>query len=344
MPENYLTILISLIFASFVFIYFSINFAKKFDLLDYPNKRKNHSKPIPYTGGIGIAFCFLLIIILSEFNNNFLNLILSYSFLVAVAGFLDDKYHLNPGSKLLFQILPIVLLIKEGLYIDNLGEFAYFGTIQVGSFATIFTTLLCLLMINAFNYADGLDGFASSLFVGSIASILIITKTTQIDNNFNFFLISIIIPIIIFIIFNFGNKSLGKCFLGNSGSLMLGFCLCFILIYLKKILNVHPAALVWSVAILIYDFVFTNLNRIMNKRKVFGAGHDHFHYIIYKILKSKLQVSALGFLLHLVLGIFGFFLYSKVGSLISVMLFAIFFIFFSLARIKLTQIAKFKSK
>jgi len=259
---------------------------------------------------------------------------------MAIAGFIDDKYHLNPGSKLLFQILPIILLIKEGLYIDNLGEFAFFGTIEIGSFSTIFTTLFCLLMINAFNYADGIDGFAASLFLGSIASILIIAKITQVDNNFNFFLINIIIPIIIFLFFNFGNKSIGKCFLGNSGSLMLGFCLCFICIYLKKFFNIHPAALVWSIAILIYDFLFTNINRIINNRKIFKAGHDHFHYIMYKILKSKLQVSALGFLLHLILGIFGFFLYNKFGSLISLILFAILFIFFAIIRLKLTQIKK----
>jgi UDP-GlcNAc:undecaprenyl-phosphate GlcNAc-1-phosphate transferase len=334
MPEKIFNILTIISLSSFILIFISIRFAKKFKLLDYPDKRKTHQAPTPFTGGIGISLSYVLIIYFSEFNDNYLNLILSYAFAISLVGIIDDKYHLNVGSKLIFQILPILLLIQNGLYIEDLGYF-YFGSIKLGSFYLIFTILACLFLINAFNYSDGLDGFAASLFLSSIILILIITNLTLKNNDVTLFLIYLSIPVIIFLFFNFGFKFIGKCFLGNSGSLMLGFLLSFILIYLKKIYSLHPILLIWTIPIVVFDFIFTNIERIVKNKKIFKAGKDHLHYLLAEMISSNQLISLIGFLLNILIGILGIYCFLNYGAFFSLITFFSAFILYSIFRIKI---------
>ena len=86
-------------------------FAKKFRLLDIPNKRKIHKKAVPNIGGLSISLIFILATYFINFQNNYFNIILSFSLLISLAGFIDDRYNLNVGTKLIWQLLPICLLI-----------------------------------------------------------------------------------------------------------------------------------------------------------------------------------------------------------------------------------------
>ena len=97
-----------------------IKLAKQLNFVDMPSKRKIHKTPTPYIGGIILAGSFLLIVLITDLNNVFLNSILSYSVLIAVAGFVDDKYSVNPGTKILLQIIPIFLLAEQGLILKDI--------------------------------------------------------------------------------------------------------------------------------------------------------------------------------------------------------------------------------
>ena len=100
--------------------------------------------------------------------NDNLEKILVYSSFVFLIGLVDDKKELTPGIKLIFLILPILILINEGFYLDDLGTYD-FGIITLGKFNLIFTILSILLLINAFNYIDGIDGLAISQFIISLS-------------------------------------------------------------------------------------------------------------------------------------------------------------------------------
>ena len=110
-----------------------IKISKKKGLLDKPNLRKIHKKPIPYTGGIILSLTFVFIIFVTKFNNQFLNLILAYSLIISLTGLLDDRYSVNPGTKLLLQSIPIFFLIDQNLYLTNLGFYNSFGFIELDS-------------------------------------------------------------------------------------------------------------------------------------------------------------------------------------------------------------------
>ena len=245
---NYI-LLYSLI--SFLILIFVTKISYKFNLLDIPNKRKKHQKPTAYTGGLALSFIYIISILLFDINNEKLNLILPIAFLIAIIGFIDDKYHLNIGEKLSLQIFTIIyLIIVENFNLNHLGDYNYFR-LELSSVSIPFTLLSVIFLINSFNYFDGLDGTLSFTTISVLAILYFLIA----DENLKIFLITILIPLLIFLFFNFSILKLPKLFLGDSGSLLLGFIVAFTLIYIENHKDVHPILLAWSIAIFVYEFL-----------------------------------------------------------------------------------------
>ena len=79
--------------------------------------------------------------------------------------FAYDKFILNVGSKLIFQLLPIIYLVfYSNIFLEDIGNYPLVGTLELGSFAQIFTVLCVYFLINASNYLDGLDGVRNLIF------------------------------------------------------------------------------------------------------------------------------------------------------------------------------------
>jgi UDP-GlcNAc:undecaprenyl-phosphate/decaprenyl-phosphate GlcNAc-1-phosphate transferase len=324
---DYNLIKISLI--SFTIFLVVRNISKLLNLLDYPSNRKPHKTATPYTGGICISLCFVIIIFLNDYENKTLNFILMYSLIVSIIGLLDDKFNLTVGSKLLLLIFPIYLLSQHNLLITNIGYYTFFGTIELGSLSLLFTLISSLFLINAVNYSDGIDGFASCICISSILSLIfLIYSQNDFNREFFIFLLTILIPILIFLFFNLSNFKYTKLFLGDSGSLMLGFLISFLIIFSYKNLNIHPSLLIWTISFFVYEFISVNLFRILYKKKIFKPGKDHFHYQILNITNSLKYTNVFGFLLNILLFVFGFFIFVFFGSLISVLSYLIMFLIF----------------
>ena len=295
--------------------------------MDTPIKRKIHSKPTAYTGGVSLGIIYLIGILLFDFSSVHLNLILSIGFLVAIVGFIDDYYKLNVGGKISLQIIPIFyLVIFESLVLTNIGEYKYFN-LELGAFAIPFTFLSILFLINSFNYFDGLDG---TLSFSSISVLGILYFLIQAQNIQLYFLI-IIIPICIFLLYNFSLIKLPKLFLGDSGSLLVGFIISFTLIYLASENLVHPILIAWSVVIFAYEFLSINIIRLNKKQDPFKAGLDHLHHIFYNKTKSIFLTNLFISSTNIILFIIGYLTFSLIGPIISLILFIIlFFIYFFL--------------
>ena len=95
---------------TFLLLFFCAVISYKLNLVDLPNKRKTHSKPIAYTGGVAISVALLCALQIFDVTGGVLNSIISIAFLVTIVGFVDDKYYLNTGGKLSLQIIPILYL------------------------------------------------------------------------------------------------------------------------------------------------------------------------------------------------------------------------------------------
>ena len=320
-----------------ILIYSSIGFLILFliskisynlNLVDEPNKRKIHLTPTAYTGGIGLCLIYLMGVFLFDFSSEKLNLILSIAFLIGIVGFVDDKYNLNVGSKLSLQVIPIIyLIIIENLSLNHMGNYNYFK-LELNSFSIPFTLLAILFLINSFNYFDGLDGVVSFLTISTLGILFFLTP----NENIKLFLIIILIPILIFLCFNFSIFKLPKLFLGDSGSLLLGFIIAFTLIYLSIQKIIHPILLAFSISIFVYEFLSVNLIRLKNKKNIFSAGQDHLHHLLFKNTKSIFKTNLFISLANIICFIIGYISFLLISPLASLILFIILFIIFFILR------------
>ena len=230
------------------------------------------------------------------FESFFINLIIFYGILISLIGIIDDKFDINPISKLILQSIPVCILISKGLYLNDIGEYEIIGKIYLGNYNLIFTFLCSLLIINAFNYLDGVDGLLSSIFINICSSFMILCYLFG-ELYMSQLFIYFIFPVFIFFLFNISFLKLPKIFLGDSGSTLLGFLTGFLMIFLYSKLNIDPSVLIWPVGLIIYDFLSTNILRILKKKNVFSSGTDHIHHQISK--KFNLNVFKLNLLMNI---------------------------------------------
>lgn len=265
------------------FVFFLISkLSYKLELFDRPNKKKFHKIKIPYTGGVAIVICSIILQKIIDFEIKELSIMLSYSSLLVLLGLLDDKYKLNVGSRLLFQIFVGYIIYDTGLKITTLGSFELIGELNIGEFSLIFTLIVFLLFLNSNNYIDGIDGLCASLFINSMIVFLVFYGSI-INKNVFYFGVYLIIIQLIFMIFNFGLFKMPKIFLGNSGSLVLGFFLfCYFVIALNINNQITKLMIFTCTPIIFFEFVSTNLSRLFRSKKIFTGGDDHIHYILVK--------------------------------------------------------------
>ncbi len=319
---------------TFFILFLSAKFGYYFNLIDKPNKRKIHSRPTAYTGGIAISVILLLAIKFFDYSDNDLSIIISISFLVSCVGLIDDKYNLSVSNKLSLQIIPIFFLVViKFLKIEDLGYYYYFHT-DLGAFEIPFTLICVLFLINAFNYFDGLDG---SLSIVSLSVLLILIFLIP-KQNFQLFLLLIILPNLIFLLFNFSLFNLPKLFLGDSGSLLLGFLISFILIYLAKNNSTHPILLAWSVSIFVYEFLSINIIRLKNRQNLFAPGKDHLHHLLFNRTKSLTITNLILFVMNIIFFILGYLTFFILNPLASLILFIFIFVIFIIFRNKYSNL------
>ena len=311
---------------------FIIYISKKINLVDEPSDRKLHIIDTPFTGGLSIFIFYILFINQFEFVSE-LEMIITIGTFIIFAGIIDDKFKLTPGVKLIFISFPIFFLVFNNFLIVDLGTYEYFGRINLGKFAIPFTILCIGLFINAYNYIDGIDGLALSIAIKAFLYLFILIDNEPVKN----FLLFLTFPLIINLILNLmPQKTSLKLFLGNNGSLFIGFVLSFILIYCYKSNILHPSIFIWTIWYPVYDFLFVNIYRLVNKRNIFEAGKDHFHhYIFIKLNKSHLKTLFFINILNIIIITISFYINEIFGALISLVTFVSLFFLYSFVVSKL---------
>lgn len=308
----------------FLLLYFVAILSIKYNLLDTPNKRKIHNYNVPYTGGLAISLALLCSQKIFDINLIELNLILSMSLLMMVVGLLDDKFQLNTGNKIILQIFPIFyLVVTQNINLTYLGNYNFFE-LKLQSFAIPFSFACILLLINSFNYFDGIDGSLSFSTLSTLSILFFLTQNKEIE----LFLIIFSLSIIVFLFFNFSVFKLPKLFLGDSGSLSLGFIVSFILIYFANQEIAHPIILAWSVSIFVFEFLSLNIQRIKKKKSIFKPGQDHFHHLLFYKSKSIIKTNLIIFFINITMFIFGYLTFTYISSFSSLIMFIVFFFIF----------------
>jgi len=297
----------------------------KYNFVDKPNSRKVHYLPVSNTGGISLLIYSLLLIKFFEFSRE-IDTILAIGSSMILIGFFDDRKNLEPSVKLILMIFPILYLIFNGFTLNDLGSYEYIGLIRLGKFEILFSILAIGLLINAYNYVDGIDGLLLGLSITSLLYLYFLLDNIELKN----FILMFIYPLVILIIFNFFPiKTKLKTFLGDSGSLFLGFVFSFMIIFMYKYEDIHPAYLIWFCWYPVFDFLSVTIHRVLNGKKFYSADKIHLHHLILKKYNfSHLKTTVIILIFNIIILSLGYIIANYFGKIYSLTAFIISFLFY----------------
>jgi len=300
-----LAILVSAL-CGFFFIPIIMNFCKEKNIYDIPNSRKMHKTAIPRLGGIAFLPSMFLAFLgtvfayaYSSVNEQEVTLSLwSLYFFVSMVliygvGLVDDLIGLNAKTKFLFQIMAAVLMPVAGLYYNNMYGFLGIHEVPYAIGAPL-TVFLLVFITNSINLIDGIDGLAAGLSFIALSGFLVcfMDEGLWLYGILIAGLMGVLVP---FLYFNMcGNPEKNrKIFMGDSGSLTLGFILGFLAVKYAmdnpKVMETRTDALLTAFTLLIVpvlDVVRVSLVRIRHHRPIFDADKNHIHH---KLLRAGLN-------------------------------------------------------
>ncbi len=272
---------------SLLYIKLLVQYAPKLGLVDIPNERSSHTKQTPRGAGIGF---FLAVATVAPFFHwtlieNWSWVILAIA-LVFIVGILDDHKDVSPRSKLIVMVVSTLLIYQSNLVITDIGT--YFGfDIQLGWLALPFTLFAVLAFSNALNLIDGLDGLA-----GGISMVILGTFFTigyQHQDEFMMILSGgFIAALAAFMVFNWHPASI---FMGDSGSLMLGFVITTVAI--KSLEYIPAVAVLFITALPIIDTAVVVIRRKRTGRGIFSADQCHLHHILHEFFAGNTRKTVI---------------------------------------------------
>ena len=290
----------------FIFIPLINKFCRDRKLYDIPDSRKVHKNAIPRLGGISflpsMLLAFLLVIMVYQNITGeesmtfsmwsvtfFISLLLIY-----VVGFLDDLIGISANMKFIVQIIAACLLPLSGLYVNNL--YGFLGIHEVPMWIGMPLTVFTIVFIdNAINLIDGIDGLSASLTFLSLCGFLFCFYRENLGAYCMLIsgLMGVLIPYLYFNLFGDVEKG-QKIFMGDSGSLTLGFILSFLAIkFAMDNPNVKPfqsdsLLLAYTLLIVpVFDVVRLILFRWRKHQGIFQPDKNHIHHKLMRIGLSQ---------------------------------------------------------
>ncbi|WHF50555.1 MraY family glycosyltransferase [Chryseobacterium gotjawalense] len=297
----YAKLLLGLLF-SFMLTFFSIptivKISKRKNLMDEPGARSSHLRKIPNLGGVAIFYSLAVCASIFAFELFELYKFLFASLVILLyIGVMDDVVVMRAYKKLLAQVVVTSLMVL-GSDVRVRSFFGLFGIYELSyTFSVIFSIFTFISLINAFNLIDGIDGLSGGYSI--ICSALFGISYFRLGEfNYPLVVLSAVIigSVLGFLYYNLSDFRNNKVFMGDTGSMILGFLLaftaiCFIDIFIDKKLPDVPRYFLQSapavtVAILILPIVDT-LNvifiRLFKKQSIFIADKNHIHHALLKL-------------------------------------------------------------
>ncbi|MFT7880518.1 MAG: MraY family glycosyltransferase [Sulfurimonas sp.] len=292
--------------------------APQWGLMDIPNGRSAHKVHTPR--GAGIGFYFAAAIILPFFYFELLLdhwQILLAVFMVFIVGILDDHRDTSPRIKFVVLAIATAMVYLDGLYIDNVGT--YLGTaVSLGWLALPFTLFAVMGFTNALNLIDGLDGLAASLTVVILSAFFYIGIIHH-DLFMMVFSGAFIAGLFAFLVYNWNPASI---FMGDSGSLTLGFLIS--LLAIKSLDYIPAVAVLFIAAVPLLDTFVVMIRRKRNGRSMFSADKCHMHHLLQRFFGNSTKTTVLFLVvLQTIYTIVGLQLDKEIEQTIPMLLFAL---------------------
>lgn len=308
-----------------------IRIARTKKLYDVPDERKNHISKVPTLGGLGI-YLAITTVSLTFINTCGLNSGTAMSSLTSlppiIAGFTivffigmkDDLLNISARKKIMAQTIALFILIVVGdVRLDSMQ--GMFGISRISYPVSVLLSLFAgLVIINAFNLIDGIDGLAAS--VAMLASVIFgsyfILTGEQEYAVLTFTILGAIIPFFLYNAFGHTNK----IFMGDTGSLILGFAITVLIFRFNEMNGIHAishhfvAGPAFSFAVIIlpmFDTLRVFIIRIYRGSSPFKADRRHIHHLLLDLGYSHLQSTLILILVNLAFIAFAY-LFNFLGN------------------------------
>jgi UDP-GlcNAc:undecaprenyl-phosphate GlcNAc-1-phosphate transferase len=297
--------------------------AAKTGLLDYPNSRKIKSDPVPLVGGIAIVSATLLICPLflrsSPLNGFYTGLIL-----LTLVGLWDDFGPVSVRWNFAVQVLAVAAAVYSGeAVLHSLGDLTGTGPTELGQLAVPVTVFCMVGLINAYNMIDGLDGLAGGVSLIAFLSFAFLSYLSG-QSELMFLSLSLGGAVAGFLIFNWHPARL---FMGNAGSLPLGFSLAYLSVAITQRHGspIQPTVPLLILAVPLVDTVIVIFRRLAKRKNPFAADKNHLHHIMIKMGLGEKSVVVLILSVTFVLSVLA--ISGAVAGLPDYYLFAVFIVY-----------------
>jgi UDP-GlcNAc:undecaprenyl-phosphate/decaprenyl-phosphate GlcNAc-1-phosphate transferase len=282
-------------------------FAQKVGAMDVPGEaRRVHDHPIPRMGGLAIFLGFLLsvLLFLPEINTQIKGILLGSVIIVAV-GAVDDVVSLNAWVKLTFQIIAACIAVFSGVRIEALMNPILWSSTDyliLGGFSIPITILWIVGITNSVNLIDGLDGLAVGVSTISSLTMLVIALIVAEDSNVALVLAALVGACVGFMPYNLNPA---KIFMGDTGSLLLGYVLATmsVLGLFKFYAVVSFAVPLLAIAVPLFDTVFAFCRRLLKGQSPMHPDRGHFHHRLIDMGLSQKQAVAVLYSISAILGL-----------------------------------------
>jgi len=276
-------------------------------IMDMPNQRSAHRAPVPKSGGISIvvAFCIgiIAIYLISDktmiAHGYFFGLVFS-SLLVAGISFYDDYTNRSYKIKLLTQIVAVITVLATGIVIDQM-KLPFAGIVPLGWVGYPLTLVWVLGLTNAFNFMDGLDGFAGG--VALIVSIFFCYISYTQGSIFVYIICyTLIAGILGFLVYNIHPA---KIFMGDVGSAFLGFTFAVMAVIAFRFDHSHTSFFVMPLLLFnfIYDTAFTFFRRLLRGENLVEAHRTHLYQLFERLGYGHWKVCYFHYLVCILQGL-----------------------------------------
>ncbi|PJE77911.1 Undecaprenyl-phosphate alpha-N-acetylglucosaminyl 1-phosphate transferase [invertebrate metagenome] len=278
--------------------------------VDKPDERKTHIGLVPLVGGVCIYTAIVVTVLILGRKSIELYSYLAAAGALVVVGALDDKYDISARLRLLIEFMAsLIMIYGAGVYVNNLGNLFGQGDILLPMIVAVpFTAIAVAGYINALNMADGIDGMAASLGILTVLCLLIL-----LHGNYRLFIvpsIALCAALLAFLVYNLQLvRGLRKVFLGDAGSMFLGFTFAWLVIRFSQgddriAAQFSPVTALFVLGLPLVDMLSTIIRRLKKKQNPLKPDRTHIHHILLHSGFSPRQALAIiltvGAVFHLV--------------------------------------------
>lgn len=276
-------------FVSFICLFVFRKVSQRIGLVDKPNERKHHTGQIPLVGGISVFVTMLLALLWLPELLTLPYLYTGCALVLVIVGAIDDRYDISFKLRLAIQaFVSIAMIVLGERSLHNLGYLMGSEALQLPELASYVLTVVAVIgAINAFNMVDGIDGLLGGLASVTFGGLGLLFYWHGMANFALFcaLLVTAMLPYIMLNLgFPFGRRF--KVFMGDAGSIFIGFTVIWLLIVAsqgERATAIRPVTALWLIALPLMDMVCIMIRRIRKGQSPFKPDREHLHHICQRL-------------------------------------------------------------